>query len=346
MIEELKETLPSLVADANLAPSVHNIQPSRWRLTGDRLQLLGDPSRAIPVADPTMRDWRLSHGAQFEGMCIALGARGYGLAEVLIAPAQPGQAEPRCVLIAEASVVALEDADADAVGDLELASRRQSWRGTFQKADQTTTGAIRELDRLRPDCVVISAQSELDEIAGLYDAASMHFLRDAEHRRELVHWMRLSASHNCFDRDGLNATAMNLGALGAKAAGLVLGPLFWGLDATGLAKLLLSESNKCRSAAAVIIMVRPIDEDPFETGRHFYRLWLEIERVGLKGCPMSVLIDWDETRRHLEAGLRVQAGMRIGAIFRVGVPSRASAYPRARLSANELVIKADCREAN
>ena len=76
VIDSPTDLLRTLVAEARLAPSVHNVQPSRWRLAGNRLLLLGDPSRAIPVADPAGRDWRLSHGAHLEGLALALAARG------------------------------------------------------------------------------------------------------------------------------------------------------------------------------------------------------------------------------------------------------------------------------
>ncbi len=72
MIAPTRDFVVPLLAEARLAPSVHNIQPSRWRIDGDRLLLLGDPVRAIPVADPLARDWRLSHGAHFEGLSLAL----------------------------------------------------------------------------------------------------------------------------------------------------------------------------------------------------------------------------------------------------------------------------------
>src|SRR5712671_5036710 len=49
---------------------------------GQWLLLLGDPSRAIPVADPAGRDWRLSHGAHLEGLALALAARGARLSSI------------------------------------------------------------------------------------------------------------------------------------------------------------------------------------------------------------------------------------------------------------------------
>ena len=37
------DLLKAALDEARLAPSVHNVQPTRWRLAGDRLLLLGDP---------------------------------------------------------------------------------------------------------------------------------------------------------------------------------------------------------------------------------------------------------------------------------------------------------------
>ncbi|CCE12236.1 hypothetical protein BRAS3843_980031 [Bradyrhizobium sp. STM 3843] len=71
------ELLRELVAEARLAPSVHNIQPTRWRLAADcRLVLLDDCMVRVPVADPSGHDVRISHGAALEGMSLALGRRG------------------------------------------------------------------------------------------------------------------------------------------------------------------------------------------------------------------------------------------------------------------------------
>ncbi len=104
MIELSADLLRTLVAQARLAPSVHNVQPSRWRLAGNRLLLLGDPSRAIPVADPAGRDWRLSHGAHLEGLALALAARGLRLAEIRMQAAAP--ASGGLVPIADCAVAA------------------------------------------------------------------------------------------------------------------------------------------------------------------------------------------------------------------------------------------------
>ena len=225
-----------------------------------------------------------------------------------------------------------------AVAELELAHKRQSWRGSFEPTDQKTLDALSQFSSSRPDCALFSKSDDIRNVASLYDRASMHFLRDAGHREELLSWMRLTRSHPAYYRDGLNLAAMSLNGLEAWAASHVLGSLFYGLDAVGFAGFLLSEAAKCRSSAAIVIMPRPIDEDPFETGRQFYRLWLDFERYGFKACPMSVLVDWDDARQNLETQLEIPSDLKICAVFRIGKPTAQPAYPRARLPANELIV--------
>ena len=109
------------------------------------------------------------------------------------------------------------------------------------------------------------------------------------------------------------------------------------IDSVGLARLLLSEADKTCSAAAVVVMPRPVDEDPFDTGRQFYRLWLDFERLGFKACPMSVLSDLDEARHQLEAQFGVDRDRQVRAVIRIGVRAEESNYPRARLPAERLI---------
>jgi hypothetical protein len=86
------DRLHRLVASARLAPSVHNIQPTRFAREGDAIMLLADPARTLPAADPAGHDVRLSHGAALEGLSLALARMGLG---VDLAPAEAQTAPVR-----------------------------------------------------------------------------------------------------------------------------------------------------------------------------------------------------------------------------------------------------------
>jgi nitroreductase len=325
------ELLRETVARARLAPSVHNVQPSRWRIAGERLQLLGDAARNIPVADPSGRDWRLSHGAHYEGLALALAARGAQLVDLRMRDAQPGS--DGLVPVAECAVAAWSGS---ALG--EPIETRVSWRGGFKAIDDATRADLAKLAAERDDCILVTDRGAVAEIAALADRAALFFLRDARHRAELLLWMRLSRAHPRYARDGLNAEAMCLSGIEAFGAGLVLGPLFGALDRIGLAAPLLNEATKTASAAAIVLFHRPIGEDAFDSGRAFYRAWLAMERHGLKGCPMSVLVDWDESREALSRRHAVPAGRQLISAFRIGRPDGAPSLARARLPVDELIV--------
>ena len=65
-----------VVAVACRAPSGHNTQPWRWRVTGRTLELYADEARRLPHADPQGRDLYLSCGAALHHAQVA--ARGLG----------------------------------------------------------------------------------------------------------------------------------------------------------------------------------------------------------------------------------------------------------------------------
>jgi nitroreductase len=331
VIDLSMDLLRAAVAEARLAPSVHNVQPSRWRLAGNRLLLLGDPSRAIPVADPAGRDWRLSHGAHLEGLSLALAARGVRLIDIQLSAAQP--APDGLVPIAECTV-------APDVGppSREPVSARASWRGAFKAADAEAQSDLARLAAERDDCTLVTDRNSIAQIAHLADGAALYFLRDDRHRAELMGWLRLSRAHPRYARDGLNAEAMQLSPIAAWGAGLVLGRLFRPLDSIGLAAPLMSETAKTSSAAAIVLFHRPVGEDAFLSGRAFYRAWLAMERCGLKGCPMSVLADWDESRDALTRQYAIPADRHIVNVFRIGRPDGVPSSLRARLPIDELIV--------
>jgi nitroreductase len=69
--------LAAAVADAALAPSIHNTQPWRWRIRGAVADLYADLSRHLRVADPDRRLLTLSCGATLYQADLALAAAGF-----------------------------------------------------------------------------------------------------------------------------------------------------------------------------------------------------------------------------------------------------------------------------
>ncbi|MCB9559090.1 MAG: hypothetical protein H6709_22320 [Kofleriaceae bacterium] len=73
----LPELLRTLVRYAILAPSTHNTQPWRFRVTGDAIEVWSDPGRILPRIDPTHRQLLMSCGAALFNLRIALRRHGH-----------------------------------------------------------------------------------------------------------------------------------------------------------------------------------------------------------------------------------------------------------------------------
>ncbi|MEJ2853698.1 MULTISPECIES: Acg family FMN-binding oxidoreductase [unclassified Saccharothrix] len=71
-----REDVRELLHTASLAPSVHNTQPWRFRLAGDRIELHPDLDRRLPATDPDDRELRLACGAALFNLRLGLRARG------------------------------------------------------------------------------------------------------------------------------------------------------------------------------------------------------------------------------------------------------------------------------
>lgn len=324
--------LEELLAEVRLAPSVHNIQPTRWRLVNEDTMLLVEATmRRLPAADPSGHDVRLSHGAAIEGLSLALGRRGLRIAEVepVGEPGASGGLQP----VARIAIAAGGQAD----GLADFVSARASWRGGFRPFDQPGEAALSMFSATAGDVQLVLDTDSIDAIARLADEAGLHFLCDDAHRAELLHWMRLSRSDPSYERDGLSAEAMAMPGVVAFGTRFVLGPLFPLLRRLGLAATLASERGKFVNSA-VALFHRPEGEDPLVTGRAFYRAWLAMTAQGLAACPVSVLADRPASNRQLIERHGVPKGRRLVNVFRLGLAAGAPAAVRARLPVAELIV--------
>lgn len=317
------ETFRALVAEAALSPSVHNTQPTRWRLAPDgRVQVLEDESRRLPVGDPEGRDLNVSHGSAVEGFCLAAGRRG-----LTVDVRRDGSN------IAELTVRPGEASDPLAA----YLTQRRTYRGKFE-GGQAAHAALARLER-SDDLIVVQAPKTIAGLARLYDEASLRWFRNAPYRAELVSWMRLSRRHPSWFLDGLNAEAMEMSGIEAAGASTVLRPgVFETLDRVGLAGALVAEAAVVRSASAIALFHRPANEAPFDTGRRFHRAWLGFTQAGLSSAPMAVLADDSEARERVKADFDIGGDRRLITAFQLGIAPVRDLAPKPRLGLDALIV--------
>jgi hypothetical protein len=317
------ETFRALVTEASLSPSVHNTQPTRWRLGPDgRVQVLEDESRRLPIGDSEGRDLNVSHGSAVEGFCLAAGRRG-----LVVDVGHDG------VHVAELTVRLGGVSDPLAA----FLTQRRTYRGKFE-GGAVARAAMARLEQSE-DLIVAQDPDHIAELARLYDEASLRWFRNAPYRAELVSWMRLSRRHPSWSLDGLNAEAMEMSGVEAAGAGVVLRPgVFETLDRVGLAGALVAEAAVVRSASAFVLFHRPANEAPFDTGRRFHRAWLGFTQAGLSAAPMAVLADDSEARARLQADFGMGGDRRLITAFRLGIAPVRDLPPKPRLGLDAVVV--------
>ncbi|MEJ6398562.1 hypothetical protein [Yoonia sp. 208BN28-4] len=319
------ETLRDVVMRANLAPSVHNIQPARWRREGDDILVAADLAATLPVGDPDNLDAGLSCGAAVEATVLALGQAGFAADVTDCWTDDDTTTWPGTRIAAR---LRLSDGDADPLA--QRLEDRFTWRGLF--ADETP----KLFGWSRPDTVLVLDQPSRNHLAARNDWASLQIMRDRAFRRELLHWMRLTPRHPRFCYDGLNRDALRMEPATARAARWALGPFWRVLDMVGATKGLTAEAEATRSAPVIACFHRPRDESPVATGRAYLRLCLEAANLGFAGWPMAALSDHPQTRAEICDQYAIGPDRRLVQVIRFGVAT-GDAPARARRPLSEIL---------
>ena len=329
------ELQSAVVAEANLAPSVHNTQPTRWSFDDKTITLYFDESRLLTVGDPKRQDAGVSCGAALEGTAIALSRHGVTVASVEDLWEARGEG-PRPGLTVAARLT-LGDADIDPLAA--FVEQRFTWRGLF---DPSTKAAIESFANWATESQSITFVGELPDlefIADLNDTMSLSVFRDRPYREELLSYMRLSKRHPAWSTDGLNLDAMQMSAIEGHVANIALKhPFFEGIDAIGLSRMMITERDKTLSAAGVAFFSVPQGTPALDMGRAFYRCWLHFTRLGFVAWPMAVLADDPEAARTCTERFDVPPGHKLINVFRVGAIDAARRPATARLATSELII--------
>ena len=189
-----------LISTAARAPSVHNTQPWRFRVSGGALEMHTDPGRWLRAVDPDGREMLISCGAALYG--LRLGTRQLGhvpVLEVLPSPAEPDLLA-RLWLGREVPLSAAE------WNLLAAVPHRHTHRGPFaadplpggllagMQHDATAEGAV----------LVLLGQPAQDRLASLVAAAARWQRRDPRVTAELRRWTRGTGATA---RDGVPAWA-------------------------------------------------------------------------------------------------------------------------------------------
>ncbi|SFK99650.1 Acg family FMN-binding oxidoreductase [Geodermatophilus ruber] len=273
---------------ALLAPSVHNTQPWRIVLHGDRLELRADRSRQLTILDPTGRELVQSVGAALFNARVALAAAGRAVAVErlparddadLLAVVRPVDGAPDPVLTSLAPAIPRRRTNRRRFDDLPLPAER---------LQALTAGAAAEDTQLVP---IVRAE-HLRVLAGLTQEADGLQNADAAYRAELRRWTNRLPS----DGEGVPASAVpHVDGLQHDAVPLR------DFDTTGSGEL---PAETRSGVEQTLVLLATHDDEPYDwlrSGEALQRLLLDVTARGWAASPMTQVIELPHLRTQLRS---------------------------------------------
>jgi hypothetical protein len=259
---------------AGSAPSLHNTQPWRWRVHGNRLDLVLERARVLHSTDPHARLATLSCGTALHHARLHHAASGWHATVRRFPDPANGDHLARLLLDRPAPV------DQDALRLLRAVARRQTDR-------RVTPGAPLDFDRLRP--VTTAARREgadlkllrprqVFDLAEAFNRAQSAVENDSGRLAELAG--SVTASHT--DTIGIPAPALTTDRW------TVIGP---GHGLHRSAATLIGESHHHASIFAILHGIGDSSHDWLRAGEALSACWLTADRVQVSLLPQSFAIE-------------------------------------------------------
>jgi hypothetical protein len=175
-----------LIGAASAAPSIHNTQPWRFRVTGDLIEVHGDPDRMLWVADPRGRALHLSCGAALYNLRLAIRMLG---AKPLVWPLPDPQGEP--TLLASVQLERSRPATSGEREMFEVIGQRHSSRAPFSSRPIPHEVQIGLEQAAESEFASLRMLNDRDAslVLELAAAASQALEADFDHRVELGRWI-------------------------------------------------------------------------------------------------------------------------------------------------------------
>ncbi|WP_135449161.1 Acg family FMN-binding oxidoreductase [Tabrizicola caldifontis] len=276
-------TVQELVRMATLAANGHNTQPWRFRLDGQNVSILPDPSRRTAVVDPDDHHLFASLGCATENLVIAAAALGrHG--EVVIGPG----ADPKID-------IALSSAQPGRQDLFQAIPLRQSTRSIYDGQPVSAADLARLEAAAREEGVTVlifTDAADRDAILDFVVAGNSAQMDDPAFVQELADWIRFSSARAVETGDGLFAACSGNPVM-PEWIGRRMFPLVFRKD---------SENDKyraqIRSSAGVAVFIGAA-ADPqhwIRVGRSFQRFALEATALGIRTAHVNQPVEVSQVR--------------------------------------------------
>lgn len=268
---------------ATLAANSHNTQPWRFRLSGDRAEILPDYSRRTPVVDPDDHHLFASLGCAAENFALAAAARGRhadisfesaddGRLAIELTHAPAAESELFAAIPARQCTRSLYDGRAVATSDLALLE---------QAARVDGVKLILLTDRPRIETV-------LEQVV----AGNTAQINDPDFVRELKTWLRFNKTEALASRDGLFSALSGNPTLPSWLAGLVFRFAF----TAGSENDRYAEQIRSSSGIAIFAGERDDKAHWVNAGRAYQRFALQATALGIRHAFVNQPVEVPQIR--------------------------------------------------
>lgn len=263
-----------MVRYASKAPSGHNTQPWKFRLSGDTITILPNLADALPVVDSSHRELFVSLGCVTENLCIA--ATHFGYKTEIISQSEQG------------IVVALEKLDDIRESPLfQQIEKRQTNRSVYssQKVSKDTLNIISDilLEKSVHFYFMEIGSPLADTLTQYISKGNEIQMNDKAFKRELMDWMRFNKKQINDTKTGLTYQALGVpsmpGFLSKPVVGMFLKP----------GKQNKSDLEKINSSSHLILITTENNtpEEWINLGRTLERFLLTTTGLGIANAYMN-----------------------------------------------------------
>jgi hypothetical protein len=293
------ESVRLLVQSAVLAPSSHNTQPWRFRVSAATIEVLADRTRALPVNDPFDRELVISCGAAVLSLRAAIAAAGWG-ARVQLLPAGAGEDVLARVEIGN------NPPDTELAALAPFLEQRRTYRKAFKP--QTVAGdavaAIAAAASVEGATLLTLDADQRELAASLVAEGDRIQWHDPRWRRELAMWM-----HPRRDGDGLSVPTLAVPLAQAVVRTFDMGQ--------GVAA---KDRDLLLGSPWLTLLATPTDEpvDWLRAGQALQRALLVGCRQGLQASYLNQPVEVAPLRERLQSGLGITSSPQL--LLRWGYP--------------------------
>jgi hypothetical protein len=283
-----------LVRYATLAPSGHNTQCWKFRVSANAITILPDFTRRTPVVDPDDHHLFVSLGCALENMSQA--ALAFGL-----------KAQPKFDATTHALSVGLEPTKTVVSPLYQAIPERQCTRGPYDGkplnlSELKTLEIAGTGDGVR--VMLFTAKAEIEKILAFVIQGNSVQMNDAAFVKELKQWLRFGASQAVETGDGLYSLTSGNPSV----------PRWLGSPMFDIMFKANSENDKyaeqTRSSAGIAVFISDIDDKAhwIEAGRCYERFALQATSMGIRNAMLNQTVEVPALRQQLTNFLGLQGG--------------------------------------